>query len=183
MQQVVVGLLGSMVSFLVYSSTEAYIEDDDDFVSSVAQGQVVFTYFAALAVYTSDVSDQKRDIFSSTSFGVVLIIIFFASFIVAVWVILLDVFGYSSLLDVYNEVIKRCYNVKTSPSDEAVIDDDDDDTERPSSASSGASVDVTNDKNQEEKLVDDIELNEAQKEKTIELTIDESSTNEERLSG
>ena len=109
MQQVVVGLLAAMLSYGVYSINEAYIEDDDDVVAVVAQAQVVFTYFAALAIYTSDVADQKRDTFSSTAFGVVLILIFLSSCIVAVWVILLDVFGYSRFRDFCNDVLTRCW--------------------------------------------------------------------------
>ena len=60
MQQLVVRLLGAMLSYVVYSYYEAYIADDDDTVATIAQGQLVLIYFAALAIYTSDVSDQKR---------------------------------------------------------------------------------------------------------------------------
>jgi len=64
----------------------------------------VLIYFAALAIYTSDVSDQKRGVFSSFGFGIVLVLISFASVIVAIYVILLDVFGYESLRRAYAEM-------------------------------------------------------------------------------
>ena len=143
-----------MISYLVYSSAGAYISDNDDVVSTVAQGQIVFTYFAALAVYTSDVADAKRDgIFSSRSFGVVLILIFLASFVVAVCFILLEVFGYESLVDVYKEVLKRFNNTRNSPPDDAVIDVD-----------SGIKPDQ---QVQEEKLTGDIKPDKVQEEKRI----------------
>jgi len=107
MQQAVVGLLGAMLSYVVYSHYEAFIEDDDDVVATVAQGQLVLIYFAALAVYTSDVGDEKRGFFSSGLFGAVLILVFFASFIVAVYVTLLEVFGYSSLQRGYRDVAEH----------------------------------------------------------------------------
>jgi len=97
MQQVLVGLLGAMSSFLVYNHYEAFIEDDDDMVASVAQGQLVLIYFGALAVYVSDVTDQKREVFSGAAFGVVLVLIFFTSFVVAAYTVMLNVFGDASL--------------------------------------------------------------------------------------
>jgi len=71
LQQVVVGLLGAMLSYVVYVYYEAYIEDDDDVVAIVASGQLVLIYFAALAVYASDISDKKRGVFRGTPFGIV----------------------------------------------------------------------------------------------------------------
>ena len=41
MQQVSVAMLGAGVSFGVYAFFEAYIEDDDDVVSTVAQAELV----------------------------------------------------------------------------------------------------------------------------------------------
>ena len=48
MQQVCVGLLGAMFSFAVHNHERAYIEDDDDVVSSVAEAQLVYTSSVAL---------------------------------------------------------------------------------------------------------------------------------------
>ena len=100
MQQVVVGVLGAMLSYVIYSQKRPFIEDDDNVVAAVAEGELVLIYFAALAAYTSEVSDQKRGVFTSAIFGAALTFIFFASFFVAVYVILLDVFGYSSVRQV-----------------------------------------------------------------------------------
>ena len=106
-RQSVVGLLGAMLSCLVYYVYEPFIEDDDNVVSAVAQGELVLIFFAALAVYTSQESDESRQAFSSVAFGIVLVLIFFASSLVAAYVILLDIFGYSSLLDARSQVLKR----------------------------------------------------------------------------
>jgi len=97
MQQVVVGLLGAMLSYVVYSYCDAYISNDDDVVAAVAQGQLVLIYFAALAIYTSDVADQKRGVFSNAAFGLLLVLLFLASFIVGAYVTLLEFFGDSEI--------------------------------------------------------------------------------------
>mmetsp|Transcript_2290 Transcript_2290/g.7733 ORF Transcript_2290/g.7733 Transcript_2290/m.7733 type:complete len:1105 (+) Transcript_2290:2193-5507(+) len=107
MQQLVVGLLGAMLSYVAYSYHEAYIKDDDDLVAVVAQGQLVLIYFAALAAYASDVSDTKQGVFSGAVFGAILVVILFASLLVAVYVILLDVIGYTSLLETYHNLSTR----------------------------------------------------------------------------
>ena len=86
-----------MLSYVFYSYHQAFLEDDDDVVAVVSGGQLVLLYFAALAVYTSDVSDQKQAAFTGVGFGAVLVVIFFASFLVAAYVTVLDVVGYSSL--------------------------------------------------------------------------------------
>ena len=95
-----------MLSYVVYSYHQAFLEDDDDVVSVVAGGQLVLIYFAALAVYTADVSDQKRGAFTGIGFGAVLLVIFFASFLVAAYVILLDLFGYTTLRNLWPTVRK-----------------------------------------------------------------------------
>ena len=100
-RQVIIGLLGAMCSCIVYFYYEAFIEDDDDVVSAVAQVQLVLVYFAALAIYAADGRDEQQAAFSGVAFGVVLLLIFFASFVVAAYVTLLEVFGYSSLRSVY----------------------------------------------------------------------------------
>ena len=70
-----------MLSYVVYASYEAFISDDDDVVATVAGGQLILVYFAALAVYISDVSDQREGDFTGIGFGAVLLVIFFASFL------------------------------------------------------------------------------------------------------
>ena len=95
-----------MCSCIVYSHYEAFIEDDDDVVSAVAQVQLVLVYFAALAIYAADGQDEKNAFFSGAAFGVVLLLIFFASFVVATYVTLLETFGYENLRSVYASLCK-----------------------------------------------------------------------------
>ena len=106
-QQIVIGLLGAMCSYVVYSHYEAFIEDDDDVVATVAQGEVVLIYFAALAIYTSEVSDSKEGIYSGVVFGLLLVIVFFAALGAAIYLVLLDVFGYASLRNVYHKARRQ----------------------------------------------------------------------------
>lgn len=97
MTQVVVGMLASMISFTVYNHYEPYIEDDDDVVSAVAQTQLILVYFAAFVVYASENMDSKEGVFSSDAFGVFLILLFLASFVVAISTIFLELWGYTAL--------------------------------------------------------------------------------------
>lgn len=103
-----------MISYVVYSYYEAFIEDDDDVVAGVAQGQLVLVYFAALAIFTSEVSEQKRGVFSGAAFGATLIVVFFASFIVALYAIVLEVFGHRSIRYAYSQVIFRSNRIVLS---------------------------------------------------------------------
>ena len=100
-QQLVVGLLGSMLSYAVYAYCEAYVEHDDNVVAPVAQAELVLLYFAALAAFTSElwtkVEDKGDRAFSDEGFGVVLVLISLSSFAVAVYVILVDIFGHAEL--------------------------------------------------------------------------------------
>ena len=105
-QQLVVGLLGAMLSYVVYQCFEAFIEDDDDVVAGVASGEVVLLYFAALATYTADEADQKQNVFSGVAFGVLLVLVFFASFFVAVYIILLESLGHETMKEAYKHAKK-----------------------------------------------------------------------------
>ena len=93
-----------MISYLIYSHFEAFIEDDDDVVSWWAQVQLVLVYFAALAIYAADGQDEKQGVFSGAAFGVVLLLIFFISFVIGACVTLLEYFGYSSLRSVFTDL-------------------------------------------------------------------------------
>lgn len=99
MAQVVVGLTASMISFAVYNHYEPYIEDDDDAVSAVAQTQLTLVYFASFVVYSSERLEKKEGVFSSDAFGSFLILLFLTSFFVAVWTVLLELWGYSTVVD------------------------------------------------------------------------------------
>ena len=115
-----------MLSFVVYSYFQAFIVDDDDVVAVVAQGQLVLTYFAALAIFSSDVADQNREdqrnAFSSRALGFVLVAVFFASSAVAICLILLDTFGYASLREAY---VQAKASIRRSMSRNKIQDDDD----------------------------------------------------------
>ena len=91
-QQNIIGVLGAMFSFIVYDYFEPHVEDDDNAVSAVAQGELVLIYFAALAIFTSQLSDQQRNAYSSVGFGLVLLVIFFACFVLAAYQILVEIF-------------------------------------------------------------------------------------------
>ena len=106
LQQVLVGLLGSMASYVVYSYHDAFVDHDDNVVAAVAQGELVLIYFSALAVYAADAADQGRAAFSGHAFGVVLVIVYFTSFLVAAYILILDLFGYSSLVASYDSSLK-----------------------------------------------------------------------------
>ena len=105
-----------MLTFTVYDYYAPFIEDDDNIVSTVAQGELVLIYFCALAVYTSQEAGESRQAFSGVGFDVVLIFIFFTSSLVAAYVILLDVFGYSSLLANYGHVSQTWIHWRRSSS-------------------------------------------------------------------
>jgi len=116
-RQSVIGLLGAMLAGVVYNHFEPFIEDDDNTVSAVAQGDLVLIYFAALAVFTSEEADDSRQAFSSFGFGVVLMVIFFASSFVAAYLILLDVFGKAHVLDtcaVVSKQVQRSLSLRVS---------------------------------------------------------------------
>lgn len=113
MMQVAVAMLAAMVSFAVYTYYEAYIEDDDDVVSAVAQGQVVLTYFSAIVVYMADATDQQQRAFSGTAFGVFLAFVFCSSFLAALIVIVLDALGNEGVRESVSHV-KYCVSERST---------------------------------------------------------------------
>uniref|UniRef100_A0A7S3K1T8 Tyrosine-protein kinase ephrin type A/B receptor-like domain-containing protein n=1 Tax=Aureoumbra lagunensis TaxID=44058 RepID=A0A7S3K1T8_9STRA len=88
MQQIAIGMLGALLSMAVYLYYEAYIDDHDDCVAAVAQWQVTFTYFASFTAFAAAEADQKQGFFSTTGFGVFLLLVLFSSFLTAVYLIL-----------------------------------------------------------------------------------------------
>ena len=61
------------------------MDDDDDVVARLPRDSFVLVYIASLAVYPSDITDQKESSFQGDASGAVLVVIFVASFIVAVY--------------------------------------------------------------------------------------------------
>ena len=111
MSQVAVGLACAMISYRVFTHFQPYIEDDDDAVSEVAQTQLVVLFFAAMLVYVAESTHHREGILSSQAFGILLILAFSAAFVVAVYFVLVNVFGHESLL---RFVSKRRFKAKTS---------------------------------------------------------------------
>ncbi|KAJ8605816.1 hypothetical protein CTAYLR_000574, partial [Chrysophaeum taylorii] len=91
--QVAVGALGAFVSHRVFLHYQPYISDEDNLVSELAQTQLVIIYFAALVVYASNETRQKEGVFASNTFGALLVIVYFSSFALAVWIVLLQLYG------------------------------------------------------------------------------------------
>ena len=104
-RQTGIGVLGAMISCVVYYYYEPYIEGDDNVVSAVAQGELVLIYFAALMILTSQETDEAN--LAGARMGIVLLLISFASFLVAAAVVLLDVLGHSFLVESYDHVSKE----------------------------------------------------------------------------
>ena len=99
-QQVYVGLLGTMLSYVVFASSSAYIDHDDNVLASVASAELVLVFFSGLAVYVADVADDgsSQAAFAGTAFAIFLILVYFMTFLIASSIILLDLFGHATLL-------------------------------------------------------------------------------------
>ena len=67
----------------------------------------VLIYFAALEIYAIEKSDEDKRVIAESLQDAILVVIYFASFVVAVYLILLDVFGYTGLDYAYRTVTKR----------------------------------------------------------------------------
>ncbi|KAH8075790.1 hypothetical protein JL720_10497 [Aureococcus anophagefferens] len=62
--QIAIGLLGSLISYRVFSHYEPYVEEDDGVVSEVAQTELVLVFFYALMVFATDNLEQHDGVFS-----------------------------------------------------------------------------------------------------------------------
>lgn len=122
-QQVYVGLLGSMLSYLVFTSSKAFIDHDDNVLADVASAELVLVYFSALAVYVADVADDgsSQAAFASSAFGVFLVFVYFMTFGIAVAIILLDLFGYTTLRP--PEASRQLLLPPSDGSDDAALDE------------------------------------------------------------
>ena len=108
LQQHLVGLMGAMFSYTVYSFFDAYVDDNDDYVATFASIQLVLTYFGTLSVYASDAADEKDGFFSNLAFGIILVVIFFLAFVVGVVVTLIDIFGRERFYEILNHIAAGC---------------------------------------------------------------------------
>jgi len=107
MEQVVVGLFGAIVSALVFIFAEAFIESDDNVVAVVSEFELVLVYFGAVVIFTSENTSeqQQRGTYSGYGFGIVLVVVIFAGIDSATCLILLDVFGCTSLHEAATNVL------------------------------------------------------------------------------
>ncbi|KAH8044926.1 hypothetical protein JL721_12730 [Aureococcus anophagefferens] len=62
--RIAIGLLGSLISYRVFSHYEPYVEEDDGVVSEVAQTELVLVFFYALMVFATDNLEQHDGVFS-----------------------------------------------------------------------------------------------------------------------
>lgn len=69
--------------------------------------QTTFLYFAALIVHISEKLHHREGLFSSDYFGVVLILITSASFLVAAYFIIMQIFGYEYTHDIAVSTVRR----------------------------------------------------------------------------
>ena len=67
-----------------------------------------------MVIYTSTVADKKEALFTSDAFGVFLILIFLASFALAVYIIILDSFGQESFDGLNNTLLEKLVKTKHS---------------------------------------------------------------------
>ncbi|KAJ8600066.1 hypothetical protein CTAYLR_001869 [Chrysophaeum taylorii] len=105
--QLALGLFGTLFSYKIFALYQPYVEDDDDVVSEVAQMQLVIIFFAALIIYVSDNLEEREGIFSSNTFGVILVILFLGAFVVAIYFTLINIFGYTLMNDAYDVTMKK----------------------------------------------------------------------------
>lgn len=126
MSQVAVGMCGSMVSYRVFNYFQPYINDDDDIVSEVAQTQLVVLFFAAMIVFVAENLDHKDGIVQSQVFGILLLIVFSASFLVSIYFVLVNVFGNEYILDVVDRVKQRSGKGFKVKKDTSMLEEDED---------------------------------------------------------
>lgn len=134
MSQVAVGMCGAMVSYRVFNYFQPYINDDDDIVSEVAQTQLVVLFFAAMIVFVAENLDHKDGIVQSQVFGILLLIIFSASFLVSIYFVLVNVFGNEYILDVVDRVKQRSGRSIKAKKDTSLLEEDEDEGDGKSGA-------------------------------------------------
>lgn len=59
----------------------------------------ILVYFAALVVYTASNLEKKEGVFRGDVFGYFLILLFVGTFLVAAWTVLLELWGYSVVVE------------------------------------------------------------------------------------
>ena len=65
----------------------------------------MLTYFGTMSFYAYDVSDENSRYFDNLAFGIVLLIIFFFTFVVGAVVTVIDIFGWDEFWDQFYKVL------------------------------------------------------------------------------
>ncbi|KAH8060035.1 serine/threonine kinase [Aureococcus anophagefferens] len=91
--QIAIGLLGSLISYRVFSHYEPYVEEDDGVVSEVAQTELVLVFFYAMMVFATDNLGQHDGVFSGKVFASLLVVLLASTLLVAVWLIIVANFS------------------------------------------------------------------------------------------
>ncbi|KAH8064898.1 serine/threonine kinase [Aureococcus anophagefferens] len=92
-RSIAIGLLGSLISYRVFSHYEPYVEEDDGVVSEVAQTELVLVFFYALMVFATDNLEQHDGVFSGKVFASLLVVLLASTLLIAVWPIILANFS------------------------------------------------------------------------------------------
>ena len=91
--QIAIGLLGSLISYRVFSHYEPYVEGDDGTVSEVAQTELVLVFFYALMVFATNNLEQHDGVFSGKVFASLLVVLLASTLLIALWLIILANFS------------------------------------------------------------------------------------------
>jgi hypothetical protein len=91
--QIAIGLLGSLISYRVFSHYEPYVEEDDGVVSEVAQTELVLVFFYALMVFATNNLEQHDGVFSGKVFASLLVVLLASTLLIALWLIILANFS------------------------------------------------------------------------------------------
>ena len=91
--QIAIGLLGSLMSYRVFSHYTPYVERDEEVVSEVAQTQLVLVFFYALMVFATDNLDEHDSVWSGKVFASLLVVLFASTLLIAIWLVI--VFNFS----------------------------------------------------------------------------------------
>ncbi|KAH8052006.1 hypothetical protein JL722_10453 [Aureococcus anophagefferens] len=105
--QIAIGLLGSLISYRVFSHYEPYVEEDDGVVSEVAQTELVLVFFYALMVFATDNLEQHDGVFSGKVFASLLVVLLASTLLIALWLIILANFSGDELRSCFAGLRRR----------------------------------------------------------------------------
>ena len=93
--QLSLGLLGSIIYYMVLSGYDPYISRSDDFLGKVAAGQIVLTYFAAAQIQMRANADNNeagdpKNIYDNVVFNIACVAVGVASAAVGLFLVAAD---------------------------------------------------------------------------------------------